>query len=467
MSRNLPDEQVILDLSNCQDFAGSWMCLQTLGEGAYGEVKLLMHRHSKETLAAKIIDLNKHKDAAHSVRREVRIHSILDHENIIKLYGSRFISDVNCEIIYLEFAAGGELFNRIEPDIGMPIEESQKYFHQLLTGLSYLHQRGITHRDIKPENLLLDINGNLKISDFGMATIFRLRGKERLLEKKCGTLPYIAPEVLQNPYNAAPADIWSCGIVLVAMVAGELPWDQPTMDCPEYELWINDQYLLITPWSKIENTLLSLVRKILSANPQKRLPTELILRHPWLTKKFVVKDSTLPQLQCVDDDCPVFALSQPIPCNSARVHPENVAELLKGNDHHYFSQPTQNDDLLISSQIQLTQTHKKNDFPHLIKRMTRFFVNTNCEETVQKLGLLLDALLCTWTMDEAGVTISTTDSRKAQLVFKANVIEMNGKILLDFRLSRGCGLEFKRRFLKIKNDLREIILKPTVEVKTN
>uniref|UniRef100_A0A1Y1ND55 non-specific serine/threonine protein kinase n=1 Tax=Photinus pyralis TaxID=7054 RepID=A0A1Y1ND55_PHOPY len=438
------------------------MCLQTLGEGAYGEVKLLMHRHSKETLAAKIIDLKKHKDAAQNVRREVRIHSILDHENIIKMYGSRCVGDARYEIIYLEFAAGGELFNRIEPDMGMPIDEAQKYFQQLLNGLSYLHQRGITHRDIKPENLLLDINGNLKISDFGMATVFRLRGKERLLDKKCGTLPYIAPEVLLNPYSAVEADIWSCGIVLVAMVAGELPWDQPTMDCIEYGHWINDQYLLITPWSKIENTLLSLVRKILSLNPKKRLSTELILRHPWLTKKFVAKD---PQLQSANGDYPCMALSQPMPCNTSRVNPANIAELLKVNEHHYFSQPTQNDDLLISSQIQLTQTHKKNDFPHLIKRMTRFFVKTNCEETVQRIGVLLDALLYKWTMDEGGVTISTTDRRKAQLVFKANVIDMNGKILLDFRLSRGCGLEFKRRFLQIKRDLVEIILKPAADVK--
>ena len=79
----------------------------------------------------------------------------------------------------------------------------------------------MAHRDIKPENLLLTEGDVMKISDFGMATVFRHQGKERLLEKRCGTMPYIAPEVLLRPnYNAEPADIWSAGIVLVAMLTG-------------------------------------------------------------------------------------------------------------------------------------------------------------------------------------------------------------------------------------------------------
>jgi len=108
----------------------------------------------------------------------------------------------------------------VEPDIGMPSWGAQKCFRQLISGVEYLHSRGVAHRDLKPENLLLDDNDNLKISDFGLATIYRLQGKERLLEKKCGTLPYVAPEVLVGAYHAEPADIWSCGIILVALLSG-------------------------------------------------------------------------------------------------------------------------------------------------------------------------------------------------------------------------------------------------------
>jgi serine/threonine-protein kinase Chk1 len=85
----------------------------------------------------------------------------------------------------------------------------------------YLHSRGVAHRDIKPGNLLLSESDQLKLSDFGMATVYRHNGKERLLSRRCGTLPYIAPEILLRPtFNAEPADIWSCGVVLVAMLTG-------------------------------------------------------------------------------------------------------------------------------------------------------------------------------------------------------------------------------------------------------
>lgn len=102
----------------------------------------------------------------------------------------------------------------------MPIWEAQKYFKQLISAIEYLHSKGIAHRDLKPENLLLDEHDNLKVSDFGLATIYRLQGKERCLEKRCGTLPYVAPEVLLCAYHAEPADIWSCGIILVALLSG-------------------------------------------------------------------------------------------------------------------------------------------------------------------------------------------------------------------------------------------------------
>jgi len=93
--------------------------------------------------------------------------------------------------------------------------------NQFTSPQDYLHGRGVAHRDIKPENLLLTDDDVLKISDFGLATVFRYKGKERPLEKRCGTIPYMAPEVLQKPnYAAESADIWSCGVVLLAMLTG-------------------------------------------------------------------------------------------------------------------------------------------------------------------------------------------------------------------------------------------------------
>ena len=90
-----------------------------------------------------------------------------------------------------------------------------------------LHRKGVAHRDIKPENILLDSEEVVKIADFGMSTIFRHKGVERKMNKRCGSLPYLAPEVhTRDEYHAEPVDVWSCGVVLVAMLTGELPWDR-------------------------------------------------------------------------------------------------------------------------------------------------------------------------------------------------------------------------------------------------
>lgn len=156
---------------NREEFVEGWTLAQTLGEGAYGEVKLLLNRQTNEAVAMKMVDTKKHPDAASSVKKEVCIQKILHHRHILRYFGTRRQSDI--EYIFLEYASGGELFDRIEPDIGMPVIEARRYFNQLTSGVQYLHSRGVAHRDLKPENLLLDEHNNLKISDFGMATMFR------------------------------------------------------------------------------------------------------------------------------------------------------------------------------------------------------------------------------------------------------------------------------------------------------
>ena len=120
-----------------------------------------------------------------------------------------------------------------------------------------------------------------------MATIFRHHGQERLLDKSCGTLPYIAPEVLCRKYAAEPADIWSCGVVLVAMLAGELPWDRPSPECPHYTSWKECQITRL-PWTKIDTLALSLLRKVLMPLPGKRYTIQQIKNHNWFLKRFKV-----------------------------------------------------------------------------------------------------------------------------------------------------------------------------------
>ncbi|CAG2122402.1 unnamed protein product, partial [Medioppia subpectinata] len=166
-------------------------------------------------------------------------------------------TDETNEYIFLEYASGGELFDRIEPDVGMDTSSAHRFFVQLISGVEYLHSKGIVHRDLKPENILLDDNDIIKISDFGMSTLFRHSGKERLLNQKCGTVPYMAPEIfIHKEYRAEPADIWSCGVILVTLLTGELPWDRPTPECKSYKAWRDESLLKTYAWNKVDTLVL-------------------------------------------------------------------------------------------------------------------------------------------------------------------------------------------------------------------
>ncbi|XP_072048437.1 serine/threonine-protein kinase Chk1-like [Amphiura filiformis] len=459
-------------------FVDGWDFVQTLGEGAYGEVKLAVNRTTQEAVAVKILHLDKSPGASEAVRKEVCVHRMLSDPQIIKFYGQR--KEGTIQYLFLEYASGGELFDRIEPDLGMPMRQAHRYFTQLMAGVEYLHRKGVTHRDLKPENLLLDENDNLKISDFGLATVFRHQGKERELAKCCGTPPYVAPEVLKKKeYRAEPADIWSCGIILVAMLAGELPWDEPTYSCKEYSDWL-DKKMHLSPWRKIDPLALAFLKKILCETPNRRYTIAQIKKDRWTKSKGVFGKvpssspsssgsfkrvcsgtdlSPSPALPR-DNSCNKVSSSQPIaqaPNTPGDGSSSTVDDLVHTIS---FSQPVHINDMFLSSQLQCTPGASQTPMQRLVKRMTRFFTKVDADETLKTLGRCIEKLGYTWKKTTPRqVTVTTVDKRQRQLVFKANLLEMDNKILVDFRLSKGDGLEFKRQFVKIKGKMTSVITK--------
>ncbi|KAL6991528.1 CBL-interacting serine/threonine-protein kinase 23 [Sarracenia purpurea var. burkii] len=109
-------------------------------------------------------------------------------------------------------------------------DEARKYFQLLITAVDYCHSRGVFHRDLKPENLLLDANGILKVSDFGLSALPQQVRDDGLLHTTCGTPNYVAPEVINNKgYDGAKADLWSCGVILFVLMAGYLPFEESNL----------------------------------------------------------------------------------------------------------------------------------------------------------------------------------------------------------------------------------------------
>jgi serine/threonine protein kinase len=195
----------------------------------------------------------------------------------------------------MEYINGGNLFSFLKKRRKVSEKTAKFLFKQIILGIQYIHDHNIVHRDIKLENILIDLNNNIKICDFGIGRV--LSDPEQLLYDQCGTPMYIAPEILlstkEKGYKGFPVDIWSSGIALYILLSGTLPFsfkDGKSMSIEESEK-NNDnseelQYSIVNNEPKyIENISIEardLLRGLLDKNPEKRLTIEQILAHPWL-----------------------------------------------------------------------------------------------------------------------------------------------------------------------------------------
>lgn len=226
-----------------------------------------------------------------SMDKEMRVHAALKHENVLEFLTAATV-EPSTESLYipaiymlLEFAAGGDLFDKIAPDVGVGEDVAHFYFLQLLSGLTFIHSEGVCHRDLKPENILLDAAGTLKISDFGLCSVYKLKetGRTRMLTERCGSLPYVAPELnTDKPYAAEPIDAWGIGVILFTMVAGNTPWDEPTARSREFGRYVSGAFIDDAPWNRIPASIFSLITGLLAVDPQDRLTLAGAFQHPWV-----------------------------------------------------------------------------------------------------------------------------------------------------------------------------------------
>ncbi|PNY07750.1 serine/threonine-protein kinase SAPK3-like protein [Trifolium pratense] len=188
--------------------------------------------------------------------------------------------------IVLEYAAGGELFERICTAGRFSEDEARYFFQQLLSGVSYCHSMEICHRDLKLENTLLDGNPSprLKICDFGYSKSGILHSQPK---STVGTPAYIAPEVLsRKEYDGKIADVWSCGVTLYVMLVGAYPFEEPE-DPRNFRKTIGRiigvQYS-IPDYVRISADCRNLLSRIFVADPAKRITIPEIKQNPWFLK---------------------------------------------------------------------------------------------------------------------------------------------------------------------------------------
>nr|GEX33726.1 serine/threonine-protein kinase SAPK2 [Tanacetum cinerariifolium] len=256
--------------------------LKDIGSGNFGVAKLVKEKVSGDLFAVKYIDRGQKIDE--HVEREILNHRSLNHPNIIR-FKEVLLTETHLAIV-MEYANGGELFERICTAGRFSEDEARFYFRQLISGVSYCHSMQICHRDLKLENTLL-VEGattRLKICDFGYSKSSVLHSQPK---STVGTPAYIAPEVLsKKEYDGKIADVWSCGVTLYVMLVGAYPFEDP--DDPRnfrktLTRILGVQYS-IPDYVRVSMDCKHLLSRIFVDDPEKRITIPEIKKHPWFVK---------------------------------------------------------------------------------------------------------------------------------------------------------------------------------------
>ncbi|WVF70313.1 hypothetical protein IAT40_005102 [Kwoniella sp. CBS 6097] len=251
-----------------------------LGKGHFGRVYLARVKSQDDPFILVLKCLLKDQIISQrvqtQVRREIEVMQQLRHPNIIRLYG--WFHDSTRILLMLEFAGQGELFRHLAKKGRFSERRSSRYVRQVASGLQYLHENQIIHRDIKPENLLIGMNGEIKIADFGWSVHSPKENSQRTL---AGTLSYVAPEmILGQPYGKA-IDIWALGVLSYELTYGQEPFGADTSQGPRLvHQRICQCDVHFPPF--LSGGAKGFITQLLQLNPAERLPLDQVPIHPWI-----------------------------------------------------------------------------------------------------------------------------------------------------------------------------------------
>lgn len=210
------------------------------------------------------------------VQQEVAIHAKLKHPAILQLY--TFFEDMSYVYLVLELAHNGELHRYLKSNSRQLTElETANIISQVVNGLLYLHSHNIIHRDMSLSNLLLTQDFQVKIADFGLAT---LSGPNEKHMTMCGTPNYISPEVVSRASHGRPADVWGLGCMLYTLLVGKPPFDTDAIKSTLTKVVMSDYAVP----SYLSYEAKDLLDQLLRKNPLERIRLEQVLSHPFMTK---------------------------------------------------------------------------------------------------------------------------------------------------------------------------------------
>lgn len=270
---------VVSDSTKCDPrwYVGRFDIGKPLGKGRFGSVYLARLKDNKFIVALKVLfksELVK-SHLEHQLRREIEIQVRLSHKNILKMYG--YFWDERKVYLILEFAPGGELYKQLQKKGKFPDAEAATYTYELADALNYCHTKGVIHRDLKPENLLLGYYGELKIADFGWSVHTGSVAEKR--QTACGTMDYLAPEMVSRKPHDYRVDIWCLGIFTYELLVGKPPFECQTQD-ETYRKIYSVKYNFP---NFVAAGARDLIGKALMRFPRERIALTEVMKHYWVT----------------------------------------------------------------------------------------------------------------------------------------------------------------------------------------
>lgn len=288
------EEDFSLDASTLEDFELLDHQDSGLGKGSFGVVQKIRRKGTSKVYALK--SMRKHEvidgNLVDQVELEIQVQRKLKHRNVLRLY--RHFEDADTVFLLLEFCAKGELYQILRTQKCRRFTETvaARFFVQASEGLMYLHAHNIVHRDIKPENLLVDHDDVLKIADFGWCAM----SQDTLRTTFCGTLDYLAPEMIQAKGHDQTLDVWSAGVLLYEMVVGRPPFQSTNHG----QLIAKILNLELRFPHFTSPKLQDLVKRLLKTEPTERLPLAQAIRHTWVLEHSSELPAPTPTLSRTD-----------------------------------------------------------------------------------------------------------------------------------------------------------------------
>ncbi|TMW64105.1 hypothetical protein Poli38472_014222 [Pythium oligandrum] len=456
---------------------GKYEIGKTLGEGTFGKVKYAVNTETGERVAIKVLDKEKiqKQNMGAQIKKEISIMKMVRHKHVVVL--KEVLASRTKIFIVLELITGGELFDKIVSEGRFSEDTARFYFRQLVDGVQYCHQNGVCHRDLKPENLLLDENGDLKISDFGLSALYDGGGeggetsRASLLHTTCGTPNYVAPEVLADKgYDGRAADVWSMGVILYVLLAGFLPFDEPTMSA----LFRKIQKAEFSYPSWFTPRVKNLLNRVLVPDPTTRVSLADIMNDDW----YVNADgaSTAPVVNASTSVAATVSAAAPgtdaagmsLKPSQADLdaaileHQDEVKNLGKKTKSESGLKVLNAFDLInMCGGMALNRMFQSNDEKR-VKRSTQFTSTIPAANILSRLTSYLESLNCDITIDSASKVRAVLQTPKGAVGVVIHIYMLAESLhLVEVRRGKGDIFEYYKFYTQLNEQLKDLIAAPT------